>query len=106
MSGIDQQLSFHMTLDGVHALHVKEHSMMGDAFKEFGYVTFEATNIHNKHPQRLTIWFDNRHDEDGQSALTIGDIGQFGLALAQWANDRRMDTLNKAEAELKEISDA
>ena len=106
MSGIDQQFSFNMTLDGVHALRIDQHSMMGEAFKEFGYVTIEATNIHAKHPTRLTIWFDNRHDEDGQSALTIGDIGQFGLALAQWANDRRMDTFNKAEAELKEISNA
>ena len=106
MSGIDQQLSFHMTLDGVHALHIKEHSMMGDAFKEFGYVTFEATNIHAKHPQRLTIWFDNRHNEYGQTALTIGDIGQFGLAPAPWCNDRRMETLEKAEAELKEVSNA
>lgn len=106
MAGINQQSAFALTLDGVHALKVAEHQMMGDPFKEFGYVTFEASNIHDLHPKRLTIWFDNRVDDEGQSGLTISDIAQFGLSLASWAADRKADSIDKAEAQLKEITDA
>ena len=35
MSAIDQQFSFNMTLDGVHALKVKDHSIFGKPFQEF-----------------------------------------------------------------------
>lgn len=106
MAGIDQQSSFSLTLDGVHRLKIGDHQIMGDPFEELGYVTIEAINIHDLHPKRFTIWFDNRVDEEGQSGLTIGDIAQFGLALASWAADRKGESIDKAEAMLKEISDA
>lgn len=106
MAGINQQFSFNMTLDGAHALHIGRHSVMGDPFKEFGYVTFEATNVHSRHAKQLTIWFDNRLDDEGQSGLTISDIAQFGLSLASWAADRKAESIEKAEAQLKEITDA
>lgn len=106
MAGIDQQSSFSLTLDGVHALKVADHQIMGEPFNEIGYVTIEASNIHDLHPKRFTIWFDNRVDEEGQSGLTIGDIAQFGLSLASWAADRKGESIDKAEAQLKEITNA
>ena len=34
MAGIDQQSSFSLTLDGVHALKIGDHQIMGDPFEE------------------------------------------------------------------------
>jgi hypothetical protein len=102
MSAIDQQFSFNMTLDGAHALKVKDHSVFGEPFSEFGYITFEAHNIHSLYPKRLTIWYDNRTDEEGQSGLTLSDIAQFGLALAQKVSDIKSEQISKAEKILAE----
>ena len=102
MSAIDQQFSFNMTLDGVHALKVKDHSIFGKPFQEFGYITLEAHNIHAMYPKRLTIWYDNRTDEDGQTGLTLSDIAQFGLALAQKVADIKGEQISKAEKVLAE----
>ena len=102
MSAIDQQFSFNMTLDGVHSLSVKDHSIFGKPFEEFGYITLEAHNIHAMYPKRLTIWYDNRLDEQGQSGLTLSDIAQFGLALAQKVTDIKGEQISKAEKILAE----
>tara|TARA_Y100000114_G_C11749064_1_gene323247 strand:+ start:1327 stop:1653 length:327 start_codon:yes stop_codon:yes gene_type:complete len=102
MSAIDQQFSFNMTLDGAHSIRVKDHSIFGKPFEEYGYITFEAHNIHATYPKRLTLWYDNRLDEQGQSGLTLSDIAQFGLALAQKVADIKGEQIRKAEKLLAE----
>jgi len=102
MSAIDQQFSFNMSLDGVHALHVKDHSIFGEPFNEFGYITLEASNIHSIHAKRMTLWYDNRLDKEGQSGLTLSDIAQFGLALASKVAEIKSEQIRKAEKILAE----
>ena len=106
MAGIDQHSSFNLTLDGVHSIKVKDHAIFGEPFNEWGYVTFESYNIHNPVGQRMILWFDNRADEIGQTGLTLSDIAQFGLSLAQKVADIKTEQINKAEKILKEASNA